>query len=77
MVLRLAYNLLENASKHSPPGSKIGVSTYIDQERDHAVMEIRDDGPGLDPEEINQCFDRFGGPTSRGLPPALAWGFPW
>ena len=76
MVLRLAYNLLENASKHSPPGSKIGVSTYIDQERDHAVMEIRDDGPGLDPEEINQCFDRFWRADCSRTTPGFGLGLP-
>ena len=76
MVLRLAYNLLENASKHSPPGSKIGVSTYIDQERDHAVMEIRDDGPGLDPEEINQCFDRFWRADFSRTTPGFGLGLP-
>lgn len=76
MVLRLAYNLLENASKHSPPGSKIGVSTYIDHERNHAVIEIRDDGPGLDPEEISKCFDRFWRADFSRTTPGFGLGLP-
>lgn len=59
LMLRLVNNLLENASKHSPPGSSIGISTHIDDEHEESVIEVRDQGPGLDPEEIRRCFDRF------------------
>lgn len=59
MILRLVNNLLENASKYSPPGSSIGINTYIDNEHGESIIEIWDHGPGLDPEEIRHCFDRF------------------
>lgn len=59
MILRLVSNLLENASKHSPPGSSIGIRTRIDDERGESVVEVWDHGPGLDPGEVERCFDRF------------------
>jgi signal transduction histidine kinase len=40
-----------------PPGGTVTVSTGITQ--DWAVLEVRDDGPGIPPDEIGRVFDRF------------------
>ena len=45
---RLALNLIENAVKHTPPGTHIRASTV--REGDDAVLVVEDDGPGIPPE---------------------------
>lgn len=76
LILRLVNNLLENASKHSPPGSSIGISTYIDMEHDESVIEVWDHGPGLDQEEISHCFDRFWRAQHSRTTPGFGLGLP-
>ncbi|MDO9508417.1 MAG: HAMP domain-containing sensor histidine kinase [Thermovirgaceae bacterium] len=76
MILRLANNLLENASKHSPPGSFIGINTHLDTERKESVLEVWDHGPGLDPEEIRRCFDRFWRAEYSRTTPGFGLGLP-
>lgn len=76
MILRLANNLLENASKYSPPGSRIKITTYIDNGKNHAILEVQDKGTGLDPEEINRCFDRFWRADSSRTTPDYGLGLP-
>ena len=52
---RLVRNLLENAARHAR--STVTVSTRV--EGDHAVLEVGDDGPGVDPADAERVFDRF------------------
>lgn len=57
-LLRQALdNLIGNAVKHSPSGS--GVSCEVDVENGHAVIRIRDRGPGIRPEELGRLFRPF------------------
>ncbi len=76
MILRLANNLLENASKHSPPDSQIVIRTYTDTEKNGSILEIRDNGPGLSQEEINRCFDRFWRAETSRTTPGFGLGLP-
>ncbi len=69
---RLALNLMENATKHTPPGTTITVRAGIDGER--ALLAVRDDGPGVPLELREQIFERFvrgegdrGGSSGLGL----------
>jgi signal transduction histidine kinase len=56
-IKRAIANLLDNAVRHAPPGSRIQlVST---RERDWVSVAVRDEGPGLAPEEQARVFDRF------------------
>ncbi len=59
LLLTLASNLLDNASKYSPPGGRMGIRTYSDTSSGESVMEVWDTGPGMSEEEIRQCFDLF------------------
>jgi two-component system OmpR family sensor kinase len=76
MLLRLASNLLDNASKHSPPGSRIGIRTFIDGAGSRSVLEVKDTGPGLSAEEIERCFDRFWRADSSRTTPGFGLGLP-
>jgi len=70
---RLSYALdalIENAVKVTRDGGAIGIRAWRDG--DAAVIEIRDDGPGIAPEHRDRVFDRFAranrGGTGLGLP---------
>jgi two-component system sensor histidine kinase MprB len=64
-VERAVDNLLDNARKWSPSGGTIDVSVR------NAVVEIRDRGPGIAPEDVPLVFNRFyRSTTARGTPGA-------
>ena len=48
---------LDNAIKHSPPGSKITIATAI--EAKHASIAILDQGPGVEEGDLPRVFERF------------------
>ena len=54
---RLTLNLIENAARHTPPGTRIRASTAV--ENGAAVLTVEDDGPGIPPELGNRVFERF------------------
>jgi two-component system OmpR family sensor kinase len=54
---RLTINLLENALRHTPPGTEIRVGTAA--EDDWAKLIVEDDGPGVSPELAPTLFERF------------------
>ena len=54
---RMVLNLLDNAVRHTPPGSTIELR--LRRQGDNAVVEVADDGPGVPPELREQIFERF------------------
>lgn len=50
-------NVLDNAQKYSPEGSSIDVFVRI--ENPLLYLEIRDQGPGVNEEELSRIFDKF------------------
>jgi two-component system OmpR family sensor kinase len=54
---RLTLNLIENAARHTPPGTHIRASTAV--ENGAAILTVEDDGPGVPPELGKRVFDRF------------------
>jgi two-component system OmpR family sensor kinase len=55
---RLTINLLENALRHTPPGTAIHVSTQTTPDG-HAQLIVEDEGPGVPPELAPTLFERF------------------
>ena len=67
---RMVLNLLDNAIRHTPPGSCVELTLHEDG--DEAVVEVGDDGPGIPADARSDVFDRFvrgTGPsdTARGI----------
>jgi signal transduction histidine kinase/CheY-like chemotaxis protein len=66
-------NLISNAVKYSPIGGAIDI--MVTQEAENIVIQVRDQGAGLSPEDISRLFGRFqrlsakptAGETSTGL----------
>lgn len=58
---RAIENLLVNAFVHNPSGTKVSVSVAGEERdgRSDVVIEIRDDGEGMDPETASQLFERY------------------
>ena len=54
---RAVANLLENAVRLAPPGSRIRLATG--SEGDQAWIAVADEGPGIAPEDQPHVFDRF------------------
>src|SRR5207245_1527232 len=50
-------NLLDNASKFSPPGT--GIDIHGEVKGHNLVMSVRDRGPGISPEHWSRVFERF------------------
>lgn len=65
---RVVVNLVDNAARHTPPGSSIRVSIGRSDQTHTASISVSDDGPGI-PEDVRpQIFDRFvrnAGPGDR------------
>jgi two-component system, OmpR family, sensor histidine kinase MprB len=60
---RAIANLLDNACKWNPPSDPIEVRVR------NGRLEVRDHGPGIDPEDLPRVFDRFfRSPAARGRP---------
>jgi two-component system sensor histidine kinase KdpD len=57
LVTRVLVNLLENAIKHTPPGTRITVSAGLEGETVRLVVD--DTGPGLPPGEPERLFAKF------------------
>lgn len=51
-------NLLTNARVHTPPGTPVHVSVSSRAD-DVAVLEVADEGPGMDTATASKVFDRF------------------
>jgi two-component system CheB/CheR fusion protein len=54
---QVAANLLSNAARHSPPGSRVELSLRREGER--AVLLVRDHGTGIEPSLLPKIFELF------------------
>jgi len=72
-IRQVLSNLLDNAIKFSPPGSRITFATELTP--DHCSIAVRDQGPGIPENERSKLFKKFsrtsvqptGGESSTGL----------
>ncbi len=60
---RLTANLIENAIRHTPPGTTIHASVRADDTHKgtggEVELVVQDDGPGISPELADRVFERF------------------
>lgn len=56
-IKRLTLILLDNAVKYSSPGGLVSIGTHNGEEG--VVIQVRDYGPGVAPEDLPNIFDRF------------------
>jgi two-component system, OmpR family, sensor histidine kinase MprB len=62
-IERAVANLLDNAAKWSPPGGEVAVSVR------GGTVTVRDQGPGIDDDDLPYVFDRFyRAASARGMP---------
>ncbi|RKQ87465.1 signal transduction histidine kinase [Solirubrobacter pauli] len=54
---RLVLNLMENALRHTDPGTAVEAS--VERQNGHVVLAVEDDGPGIAPELREKVFERF------------------
>ena len=54
---QVLFNLLDNAAKYSPTGSRIGISARLAGDR--VEIAVRDEGDGIPPDALDRLFDKF------------------
>jgi two-component system OmpR family sensor kinase len=54
---QIVDNLLSNVRSHTPPDTR--ASVRVVGEGDVAVVEVADEGPGLEPDQLEHVFERF------------------
>lgn len=57
LLVQVLTNLLDNAHMHTPPGTRITVSSRFTP--NEVMLMISDDGPGIPPELHEAIFERF------------------
>jgi PAS domain S-box-containing protein len=65
-IRQVCVNLLSNAVKFAPSGGAVTISSRCGD--DEIIVSVRDEGPGMEPEETQEIFDNFtqvDGGTSR------------
>ena len=71
-LAQVVTNLLNNASKFSPPGAAI--SLVVEATATELTCQIRDQGAGMAPEELPSIFEMFAQGTERALQPRAGLG---
>jgi len=56
-VTQVVNNLLDNATKFSPPGTTVTVD--VEEHIHTVIVRVRDEGPGIAPEHLQRIFNRF------------------
>jgi signal transduction histidine kinase len=56
-VLQIGRALIENALRHTPPGTTVRIE--VGRQDSRAVFSVVDDGPGISPEHAPHVFERF------------------
>ncbi len=67
LLERACINLLRNALRFSPPGSRITVR--LTGQRQQAELSISDQGPGVSPKALPHLFEKFGNSAAQAADP--------
>ena len=60
LVVEAIVNLLDNAVKHTPPGTAVVVRAFTGgDDGGELFLEVADNGPGIAPEHLDRIFERF------------------
>ncbi len=54
---QVLFNLLDNARKYAPSGSRISIRAWSDES--HVLLQIIDEGPGIPADDLTKIFDSF------------------
>jgi PAS domain S-box-containing protein len=54
---QVVWNVLSNAAKFTPAGGKVQIA--VGQNNAHVEIEVKDTGPGIDPDFLPHVFERF------------------
>ncbi|MGE3333881.1 MAG: DUF4118 domain-containing protein [Rhodospirillaceae bacterium] len=54
---QVLFNLLDNAAKYSPPGTRISISAHRDE--DKVLLRVADEGDGIPEADLERIFDKF------------------
>jgi two-component system, OmpR family, sensor histidine kinase KdpD len=54
---QVLFNILDNAAKYAPPGSRITIRSWQDDGSVH--LQVLDEGDGIPPEDVERIFDKF------------------
>jgi signal transduction histidine kinase len=57
LLRRLVSNLVDNCFRHTPPGTAVDVT--VARCGDRVLLEVADEGPGIDGAELPHVFERF------------------
>lgn len=56
-LVKILFNLFNNAIEHSPPGATVGLS--VERNGSTLLLAVTDAGPGVPPDLRDRIFDRF------------------
>lgn len=57
LLERALDNLLSNAARHTPPGTRVHL--VVEREGDEVVVQVADDGPGIERHEVERLGEPF------------------
>jgi len=66
LIVKVLYNLLDNALKYSSPESAVEISARMDGE--NVAIEVADRGVGIPPQDLPYIFGRFYRVPNTGVP---------
>ena len=65
LIMQVLINLIDNAIKYTQPGSHIVITTS--KSEGMAVIEVADDGPGIEDDKKNKVFEMFYTANNNGI----------
>ena len=56
---QMMVNLIDNAIKYNKAGGEVRMSIKKDDEKNHVVISVKDNGVGIEEEHLSRLFERF------------------